>query len=151
VPSRLCKVPIDGGEPIVLATGPWTVQDVSPIDGRIVYADFPSDNKGSRNVVKIMSPTDASMIKILELPASSRGGQVRWSSDGRYLTFCDRGKNRSDDTIRAITLKGKVLPKPLFVPTVRIGNFEWSRDGKQIAYVRGMITSDAVLITKKAN
>src|SRR5205823_4335673 len=100
---------------------------------------------------RIMSPTDASDIKTLELPASSNTGQVRWSSDGRYLTFRSSGENRSDDTIRAITVKGKVLSKPLFIPTVQIGNFEWSKDGRQLAYIRGTITSDAVLITKKGN
>ena len=96
-----------------------------------------------------MSPVTGSIVKTLEFPQATAVGQMKWSPDGRYLTFVD--KTNPSHVIRGMSLNGKISPKPLVVFQGQIGVFEWSKDDKRLGYVRGTQTTDAVVITKKDN
>jgi len=160
--NYVSKVSIDGGEPVHLASVPKDrgayIHDVSPRDGRIVYEyDLFSPKNNVRRQIEILSPGSSLVTpRTLDLPDSSksnavRAGLVRWTPDGRYLAFSDTRNNGTWDLIRAMTDKGKILPKPLFTFQGQVGIFEWSRDGTQFGYVRPRRTSDAILITNKGN
>ncbi|CAN5333162.1 hypothetical protein BH10ACI2_BH10ACI2_15960 [soil metagenome] len=149
-PSRLCKAPINGGEPIVLATaeGRIIIHDVSP-NGSVAYEDMPTgDNKGLRTI-KIIGPSAQPTTKTLQFDASTTLGLMQWSADGRYITFQERKKSANFDVIAGMSLSGKRLAKPLvsFTYPIANGSFSWSKDGKNLTYGRITNTSDAIMIT----
>ncbi len=148
-PNELRKIPIAGGDPVVLATNAGYVMDVSPKDGLIAFDDQTPPVKQGIRRVKVMSPSTGSIVKTLEFPQATAVGQMKWSPGGRYLTFVDQTK--PFHVIRAMSLNGKILSKPLVIFQGQIGLFEWTKDGKQLGYARGTQTTDAVLITKKDN
>jgi len=144
-PSRLCKVSIDGGDPIELAVGALYIFDISRKDGSVLYSDdWPVKS------VKIMSPSDPSNIKTVMKPAQIVDSFVRWSFDGRNLIFTDR-KNPAFTALHTVTLTGKMLPKPLITIPKGFGDFEWTKDGKQLGFGPGTLTSEGVIITNKGN
>jgi Tol biopolymer transport system component len=146
-PPRLCKVSIDGGDPIELAVGARLIQDVSQKDGSILYSD---QNPGQLKSIKIMSASDPSKIKTVTKPPQIVDGGVLWSFDNRHLIFADR-KNPAFHALQTVTLTGKMLPKPIMTLPKGIGAFEWTKDGKQLGFVSGTATSEGVIITNKGN
>lgn len=70
---------------------------------------------------------------------------VRWSQDGKGLIYVDTRAGVSN--LWQQPLDGSA-PRPLTdFKTDRIYNFAWSRDGKQLACVRGADVSDVVLLS----
>ncbi|PYS85997.1 MAG: hypothetical protein DMF62_17395 [Acidobacteria bacterium] len=154
-PERIAKVPIDGGEPVFLATlqGFTRFLDVSPRDGRIVFEDVlpAKDNKTTR-VAVIISPESGQSKKTIELPPSARpDGPLRWTPDGRNIAFNETVINGLPRALGAIPVDRKGTAKQLLSFPAGVGLFEWSKDGKQLGFGFGSTTSDAVLITRKDN
>lgn len=154
VPMRLYRVPIEGGEPEILATlrGFSRYLDISRIDGRIVYEDSvpETDNKAHR-MANIISP-DGSNLKKIELPLTiGPGAPLRWTPDGRNIVFNDGIKNGLPRALGAIPVDGKGPAKLFLSFPAGIGLFEWSKDGKRLAYLMQTSTSEAILITRKEN
>jgi Tol biopolymer transport system component len=154
-PGRVCKVPIDGGEPICLATiKDGRFLDISPRDGSIAYADVvPSQDNKTTRIATVISPDGNPSKKILELPVTTApGGPLRWSPDGLNIVFNDVVKNGLPTALGAIPVDRKGPAKLLFSFPAGIERiFEWSKDGKQLAYLMATTTSDVVLITNKGN
>jgi serine/threonine protein kinase len=152
VPMRIYKVSIDGGEPLMLVTlkGSSRYLDISRKDGRIVYEDVSADDK-ARRMATVMSP-DGSSAKELELPATKDpAAPLRWTPDGRSLVFNDAVKNGFPTALGSIPADRKGSAKQFLSFPGGIGLFEWSKDGKQLAYLMQATMSDAVLITNKGN
>ena len=61
---------------------------------------------------------------------------IRWTADGRALTYVDNLDGISN-----------ICDQPLDGgPPVQLTKFDWSRDGKQLAFSRGARAYDVVLI-----
>jgi eukaryotic-like serine/threonine-protein kinase len=138
----ISKVSINGGDPVRLFNGNTVVWVGPSPDGKLIA--YVSSEK-SRNTLYVSTSDDGSGAK--ELAGST--GPLVWSPDGKSLThntfFNDIG-----------TTTSKVWSQPLDGGPQRllfdaspdhIFSYDWSRDGKQIAFARGSITQDIVLIS----
>ena len=143
-PSRW-KVPVDGGDPIQVTDpfgDPEKALDVSP-DGNLVAYDSSSNDQATGKKIGVAQIGGKDTIRIFDLPLGQSGLQhIRWTPDGGALTYFD---NREAQNIWIQPLDGP--PRRLTdFKTDRIFNFAWSRDGKQLAIVRQIRSSDVVLM-----
>jgi TolB protein len=148
-PSTICKVPIEGGEPVIVAKfqGAFTSFDISPRDGTIAYRQTEKGEGKAAEKIIIIPPGGGDPIKTLTIPPTS-SGFLRWTPDGRSIAFLDTRNNGAN--IWAVPLDGKTEAKPLtdFKNESSQVSFAWSPDGKQLAVIRGTSVTDAVLITE---
>ena len=133
----LWKVSIDGGEPVQVNDKASSRPAISPDGKWIACAYF-----GPEGIKTAVYPfAGGEPVRILDV--SSPGFYVRWTPDGLALAHIDRQTQRN---IVSQPVDGGP-PKPLTdFQADRIFRFAWSRDGKQLALVRGNVTSDVVLI-----
>ncbi|MGA9767612.1 MAG: protein kinase [Blastocatellia bacterium] len=131
------KVPIEGGDPVQMtdrATLSWAV---SP-DGKLFAYCFHDEQKPTPQLV-IRPVEGGDPIKTINVPDVSIG---QWTTDGRGL-ICRQGRR-----LILVPLDGST-PKELamFNHPDTIFSFSPSPDGKRLAFVRGAVNADAVLIT----
>jgi len=140
-PAHLFRVGIDGGTPVQMTDRGFFDPNISP-DGKLMacgYRPTPAD----KNRVATL-PSEGGQPKIIcDLPAMY--GRMRWKSDGTAVTYAARQAGVGNIWEQSLDgSKPKQLthwtPAPIF-------SFDWSRDGKWLAYANGMLTSDVVLIT----
>ena len=134
----LWKVSIDGGEQIRMNTSLVAYYPAVSPDGKMVayYSEDSSDRKGA----EVMSLDGNNSKKRFDIPI----GNIRWTSDGRSLLYVKNESGVSNlwsqpisgDTARQITHFNNLL----------IGNFDTSRDGKNLVMSRGTVNRDVVLI-----
>jgi Tol biopolymer transport system component len=144
------KVPLDGGEPTLVADSDDNVGSrlraalgISP-DGSLVAYNIPLDNRTDVNRVGVASVYGGDPFRILDLPPRARLQPMRWTPDGRALTFID---NRGGGpNIWSKPLDGGPAQQLTDFKTGNIFNFDWSRDGKHLAIVRVSGSSDVVLM-----
>jgi Tol biopolymer transport system component len=80
---------------------------------------------------------------MLDIPVSQQV-QHRWSSDGKAILYLD---NRNGVTnVFSQALEGGAPKQLTNFTTDKIFSFDWSRDGKQMACARGVVTTDVILI-----
>jgi Tol biopolymer transport system component len=140
--SAIWKVSIDGGDPVRLTEAHSWWPTVSP-DGKWIACAYREDPKKLAKLAVI--PFDGGPpAKMFDLPPTANVLWVRWTTDGRNLSYIDTRKGVSN--IWTQPVEGgppKQLTDFKFDLIVR---FAWSRDGKQLAFVRSTVTSDVVLI-----
>jgi Tol biopolymer transport system component len=115
---------------------------VTPDGKSILFRSL--DASGQRTLILCDLPTCAVPRPITAPGIVERGGQFRWTPDGRSLAFVDAAMpsniwvSRLDDT----------PPRQLtrFPDDLTIRDFAWSHDGKRLAAARGTMTNDIVLI-----
>ncbi|HXI25522.1 MAG TPA: winged helix-turn-helix domain-containing protein [Pyrinomonadaceae bacterium] len=140
-PQGLFRVEINGGEPVRLTERGFFDPNVSP-DGKLVacgYRPAPAD----KNRIATLAIQGGPPSIICEWPAQY--GRIRWMLDGSGITYAARQEGVGNIWIQPIDGgAAKQLthwnPNPIF-------SFEWSRDGKWLAYASGSITSDVIQIT----
>ena len=86
------------------------------------------------------------MIKFFDVPRSValNNSPVYWSPDSRSLVYIDTRDGVSN--LWAQPVDGGQPKQLTDVKSDLIFDFAWSRDGKQLALVRGTRTNDAVLV-----
>ena len=156
--QRICKVSIDGGEPITLArlNEKLNIFDVSNKDGSILL-DYRPQGAAVRPVVILSSDSELaegatgwprSAVKF-DLPSSARG-TMRFTPDGKYVAFRDF-KDGKAYAVSAIPVSGKGRPKILFPLEEGFQGVRWSPDGKQLANVKRSVMSEGIVITNAGN
>ncbi len=141
----LWRVSIDGGEPIRLTNQHAVRPAVSP-DGKLI-ACFRLDNTSRRLKLAVISSAGGEPLKSFEQVEAASNSAIRWSSDGRSLTYIGAADGGSN--IWSQSLDGS-SPKPLTnFTTDHIFRFDWSRDGKHLVCERGVNINDIVLIRDK--
>ncbi len=142
----LWKVPFEGGDPIQLTRNTFvhTAPSISPDGTMIAFADR-DQTPGSLVKIVVIPFEGGDPIKTFDLtPSASLDVPVRWSPDGRALTYVDTHNGVSNVWSQAF--EGGA-PKPITAFTSdQIYTFDWSRDGK-IALWRGTPTRNVVLIS----
>lgn len=140
-PACLLRVSINGGEPTQL-TGTSTFDPhVSP-DGKLIalgYRPAPAD----KNRFAIVGIDGGEPKIISDWPALN--GRLRWSPDGSAIAYA--AKQEEVGNIWLQPLDGSAPKQLTHWAANPIFSFDWSRDGKWLAYASGTITSDVVLIT----
>jgi Tol biopolymer transport system component len=134
------KIPIDGGEPVQLTDKYSRIPVISP-DGKQFACSYWDEQYDSKFVIAIIPIEGGAPVKTLDLPTP----MVRWASDGRALTYIDTQGSASN--IWSQPVAGGPPRQLTDWKSDRIFNFAWSRDGKQLALARGVVTNDVVLIS----
>jgi serine/threonine protein kinase len=143
--SRVWKLSIDGGEPVRL-TDKWTANPTVSPDGSLIACFYREDQPDARTKVAVIPFAGGEPVKVLDLPRPSFSGApgLRWTADGRALTFIDTINGVSN--IWSLPLDGGPPKQLTDFKTDQIFWFDLSRDGKQLALSRGTQTSDVILI-----
>lgn len=139
--STIWKVGIDGGQPTEI-TDKYSENPVFSPDGKQIACLYLPQPAGSQTIA-ILPSEGGEPIKTL--PFTGPITNLRWTVDGRALVY---GMTKNSVTnLWAQPIDGSAPKQLTNFASERIFNFDFSRDGKQIAMSRGTQTSDVVLIS----
>lgn len=141
----LWKISIDGGEPVQF-TSEHTVRPAVSPDGKLI-ACFRLDNASRRLKAWVISSEDGEPLKSFEQVEAASNSALRWSTDGRALTYIGATDNGSN--IWSQPLDGGSPKQLTNFNSDQIFRFDWSRDGKHLVCERGTNINDIVLIRDK--
>ena len=124
----------------------WTANPTVSPDGNLVACFYREDQPNAPVKVAIIPFAGGDPVKVLDLPRPSftSDAGLRWTPDGRALTYIDTINGVSN--IWSLPLDGGPPKQLTDSKTDQIFWFDFSRDGKQLALSRGTQTSDVVLI-----
>ncbi len=140
--NALWKAPLDGGPAVRLTEDISWLPSLSP-DGKLIACNYRRDERTHWQIVLI--PFDGGPPKFIESVEPATNHHLRWTSDGRALTYAVTRGGVSN--LWAQPLDGSPPKQLTAFKEQFIFNFAWSRDGKQLALSRGSINSDVVLIS----
>jgi len=156
------KVPVDGGERIQLTNDSWA-SAISP-DGKLVACVQYVAARALRWNIRIVPFAGGPPLKSFEVTSESRPS-LRWAPDGRaiFYNLTPGGVLSGQTNLLIQPLNGGALSGVTNLWMQPLGGgppkqvthfasesffaFDWSRDGKRLAYGRGATTSDMVLVT----
>lgn len=143
----LWRASIDGGNPIQLTDKYSNWPAISP-DGRLIACSYLGESGQWRLTT---FPSDGGAPKHsfdMPIPYLHRfiWQRIRWTSDGKGITYIDNRDGVSN--IWSQPLTGGPPQKLTDFKAYQIFNFAWSSDGQALAYLRGNVTSDVVLISE---
>ena len=144
IDPRLWKVPIDGGKAVQLTTTRAAKPAISP-DGRMIaYSYLDIDLTPSRWGVGVISIDGEPRRTRFDFPPTVVSRYVRWSPDGRSIAFVNSPNGVSDVWLQP--LDGRQARRLTSFRAEQIPAFAWSADGRSLALVRELETSDAVMV-----
>jgi serine/threonine protein kinase/Tol biopolymer transport system component len=135
---NLWKVSIDGGEPVKLTDTFSAAPTISP-DGKLIACYYWDAKPDTQLSIALIPFEGGQPVKTFNLPSQF----VRWTPDGSALTYVDSRSGVSNIWSQPVD-GGKPVQLTDFKSDL-IFAFEWSRDGRQLACARGIMTSDVVL------
>ena len=136
------KVPVDGGSPEQFSSLK-NILRVSP-DGKRLACLLPLGKPVVKSVA-ILSVEDNRQIQVLDLPGTSLPRRMQWSADGQALTYINTVNGVSN--IWSQPLAGGAPVQLTDFKSETISNFAWSPDGSQLVCVRGVFSTDIVLLS----
>ena len=142
----LWKVPIEGGDPVQVIDKISSRPIVSP-DGTLIACYYLDEQPNSPLKIVTIPFAGGQPTKIFDIPAAATGAipsPLRWSPDGRALSYIDTGGGVSN--VWSQPVDGGKPVQLTDLKSGRIFSFDWSRDGKQLALALGAETSDVVII-----
>lgn len=144
----LRKIPINGGEPIVITKTTASRPSISP-DGKLVaYHYLDSSIERSRWGIGVIELESGKRVKRFDFPSTVVERLVKWTRDGKSIAFLN-----SPDGIQNIWLQpidgGEPRPLTNFTSDSII-SFNWNADGHKLALIRGVETSDVVLMNRSS-
>ena len=144
--TNLWRVSIDGGDAVQLTEPPlfYYIFFVSP-DGKQIVCNI-NDLSMRKYRVAILPIEGGKPTKFFDLPRTvSLPSAVQWSPDGRSLVYVDTRNGVSN--LWSQPLDGGAPKQLTDFKSELIGNFSWSKDGRQLALTRGTVTNDAIMIS----
>ncbi|PYS67214.1 MAG: hypothetical protein DMF69_23720 [Acidobacteria bacterium] len=142
VEPTLWKVPAAGGNVVQLAQTSGFRPAVSP-DGRMVAYHY-LDSDLNRWGFGIVSFPEGSRVTRFDFPPTVVSRFVRWSPDSQSIAYVNNAGGVSDIWLQPIS--GGPAKQLTSFKAEEILAFDWSRDGRSLLFVRGVKTSDVVLI-----
>jgi serine/threonine protein kinase/Tol biopolymer transport system component len=143
---NLWRVPVTGGDPAKVSDDDLTIAEsgISP-DGRSILVWF-VQTTNNRLRWAALSTENGAHAKEFDLPTTANWGIVSWAPGGKGVAYIDTRNGVSNIWVLPLgTMKAYQLTH--FDSEVITG-FAWSKDGRDLALVRGEGTSDVVLLTE---
>ena len=138
--SGVWKVPSEGGSAVFLEYDQHSSSRISP-DGKMIALEYYNfETKNISPETEILSLAERKSIKTYQEHFDTLG----WSPDARSLNYVVTTDGVSN--IWAQSLLGGPPVQLTYFNSDRIFSYAWSRDAKQLAVVRGTVTSDIVLM-----
>jgi len=144
-PASLYRVSIYGGEPVRLTQRGGFDPNVSP-DGKTIGCGY-RPQPASKNQVSLLGIEGGEPKMICDWPAQF--GRIRWMPDGTAIAYAPRQGGVGNIWMQPIT--GGPPTQLTHWNANPIFSFDWSRDGKWLAYASGSLTSDVILISDAGN
>ncbi len=138
------KIPIDGtstATPQMLIDKFAEAPAVSP-DGNFIACHYQADNNSPPQIA-IIPAQGGAPTQILPIPIFSRVN-VRWHPLEKSLSYLSRSDNQTNLWVQS--LGGREPKKITNFSGERIFAYAWSRDGKRLAFSRGTVNRDVVMI-----
>ena len=140
---RLWRVPIDGGTASQLTDKLASQAVISP-DGKLVACRY-REQELSPFQLAILSFEDGKTVKTFDLPPSAfNSPNLEWTADGKAVLYVDNRGGISN--IWSQPIDGSAAKQLTFFNTDQIFVFDLSPDGKTMAFARGNVSNDVVLI-----
>ncbi len=140
----LCRVSIDGGDPVQLRGLPIRYPVISP-DGSLIVGAYSSGEYWRAGVFDLRYVLNSPK-KTLDIPAGACK-LMKWSPDGRAVAYV-RSENRVDNIWRS-SIEGGAPRQLTDFKDYQILAFDWSRDGSRLACIRGAVIQDVVLLSSQ--
>ncbi len=146
-PSFLWKISIDGGELFKLTEKPTFSPKVSP-DGKYVacfFSNVSPDGKPPKQLrLTVLSAQDGSLVKQFPAPIKELEKPLIWTPNSQAIIFWKKEKGVANFWQQPLDSD---TPKQLTNwQTDEIFRMAYSKDGKQIAFERGNLINDIILI-----
>ena len=84
-------------------------------------------------------------IRMFDISPTAPDARLRWTADGRALTYIDTRASVSNIWLQPID--GSPPKQLTDFKSDLIFGFDWSRDGKQLVCSRGVVNRDVVMIS----
>jgi Tol biopolymer transport system component/DNA-binding winged helix-turn-helix (wHTH) protein len=141
----LWQAPIDGGAHMQLIERAARDPVISP-DGKLVACLYVDEQTSLPSRLAVMSFAGKSPVNVFDLsPGFDLISPIRWTSDGRALTYIDTREGISNIWRQPLT--GGPPEQMTDFKAERILFFGWSRDAQYLAYARGDEVNDVVMIS----
>ena len=144
----LWKASVDGGEPVRLTGGYYSLPAVSP-DGTMIaamYLENPSAPDQRADKMAVVPIDGGTPIKVFPIQNSATAvSMVKWSTDSKSLIFSQARDNISNLWVQPLA-GGEPKQLTNFKDSY-IYTFAFSPDGKNIVLSRGNYTRDAILLS----
>ena len=139
----LWKVSIDGGQPIRLIDS-FAISPVVSPDGKLVACAYAQSQRDPWRIA-LVSFDDGRLLKVF--PQTIAGSPLlRWMPDGSGIAYDENPIGSAKLWMQPV--EGGERKLLLEFETDRIFGFDWSKDGKRFAVVRGIWALNAVTITE---
>jgi Tol biopolymer transport system component/DNA-binding winged helix-turn-helix (wHTH) protein len=141
----LWKVSINGGEATQMTELPTLMPNISP-DGKYLACFFPANGEFSPNnrtlKLTLLSPTDVKIIKQFDnVPLNTA---YSWTSDSQSISYADNSSGIANLWLLPIE---NSAPKKLTDSQIEeIIQHSWTKDGKNLVFVKETTNNDIVLI-----
>lgn len=140
------KVPLIGGEPTFIWDKSPFPPNISPDEKQLAYSLWNEDRKRLEQEIYTLATGKAEKV---DLPDTAVGEDrkepsLKWTPDGRNISFLNEEKTNINIWIKSLT--GGKLKKVSNFNENRVFGYDWSPDGKKILVLRGVVSTDVVLI-----
>jgi DNA-binding winged helix-turn-helix (wHTH) protein/Tol biopolymer transport system component len=146
--SSVWKISIDGGELHQVTHPHQNFPDISPDGEQIAYSymDTSATDAGQWRL-GIAGVADGKQFASFAVPASVTNRFLRWAPDGQGLVFINTVGGVSNLWLQPIL--GRRARQLTDLTSQTIDAFDLARDGRKLALVRSIKTSDVVLINNR--
>jgi Tol biopolymer transport system component len=144
----LHKVSIDGGAPVPItyeASGLSAAMLVVSPDGKQVAGLYKEASSASKWSVAIFPFEGGKALKKIDIPVTFNPRRIRWMPNSQAISYINTTAGISNIWMQP--LDGSSPKQLTNFNSEEIYSFDWSRDGKNLACIRGYSTSDIVLIS----
>ncbi|HSE17920.1 MAG TPA: winged helix-turn-helix domain-containing protein [Pyrinomonadaceae bacterium] len=138
---KLRKVPIEGGESVLVTDEFAQHPTISP-DGKVIAYHFMDKQRRERREIVLIPAQGGAPIKRLSMPKNF-GAIMRWAPAGNFITYRDSTLS----SLWRLPLDGTAPSVLINLGSERLHSFSYSYDGRQLAYSSGPTLSDVVMIT----